>query len=260
MSLTPGGPPAILRGTLPLSKPRTAAKHLKLLVYGDPGTGKTFLAGSAEDVPEMQDVFYVDAEKGVLSIQRRGEHLDVFDMNDFDVDAERVVDFLIHESNGQYRTVVLDSLSSIYTMAMRSTENYLMNQSKSGAVDGRALFGETSRSIEVFLKALYDQPISLIATCHEKEVRDERTKEVKVLPSLPGQLATAVARYFDIVGRLYVHVDFEEGGSHRVWDIERRMIMDSHWKYMAKNRFGHGARDGEFIEPTLPKIWQAVYG
>lgn len=42
--------------------------YLKMLVYGRPGVGKTELLGTAADVPTMQDVLFVDVEKGEMTI------------------------------------------------------------------------------------------------------------------------------------------------------------------------------------------------
>ncbi len=44
-------------------------KWLKLLAYGKPGIGKTELLGSAADVPEMNDLLYIDCESGNLTIE-----------------------------------------------------------------------------------------------------------------------------------------------------------------------------------------------
>lgn len=44
------------------------SRYLKLLVYGKPGVGKTELIASAVDVPDMNDVLYVDAESGDMTV------------------------------------------------------------------------------------------------------------------------------------------------------------------------------------------------
>lgn len=44
-------------------------RYIKFVVYGPFGVGKTSLAGSAADVPGMDDVIMVNAESGTLSIE-----------------------------------------------------------------------------------------------------------------------------------------------------------------------------------------------
>lgn len=48
---------------------RSDTRYIKVMVYGVPGSGKTYLAGTAVDVPEMQDVIFVSAESGTLTVE-----------------------------------------------------------------------------------------------------------------------------------------------------------------------------------------------
>lgn len=47
-----------------ISNIKTQQKWLKFLVYGKPGAGKTTLMASAAGVPEMNDIFMINAESG----------------------------------------------------------------------------------------------------------------------------------------------------------------------------------------------------
>jgi len=67
---------------------RTEHRYLKALFYGPFGCGKTSLAGSAVDVPEMSDVFMVNAESGTLSIEDAD-----YIRNRFRIDQVRCKDF-----------------------------------------------------------------------------------------------------------------------------------------------------------------------
>lgn len=45
----------------------------RMMIYGDPGAGKTFFAGSAQDVPELADVLVANIDKGVATLLSRGD-------------------------------------------------------------------------------------------------------------------------------------------------------------------------------------------
>jgi hypothetical protein len=44
-------------------------RYLKLLAYGKAGMGKTELLTSSADVPDMQDILFIDAEKGEMTVE-----------------------------------------------------------------------------------------------------------------------------------------------------------------------------------------------
>jgi hypothetical protein len=68
-------------------------RYLNLLIYGAPGAGKTTFAGSALDVPSMNDVLYVNAEGGDMSLTNRPT-LDVININKYDTLA-RIFEYLV---------------------------------------------------------------------------------------------------------------------------------------------------------------------
>lgn len=45
----------------------------RIMLYGDSNAGKTFLAGSAQDVPEMSDVLVANIDGGVTTLLSRGD-------------------------------------------------------------------------------------------------------------------------------------------------------------------------------------------
>jgi hypothetical protein len=70
--VTPSASPAIKPVAPPpfrLGSPSNVGPYLKMLVYGRPGIGKTELLASSADVPEMQDVLYLDAESGDATVR-----------------------------------------------------------------------------------------------------------------------------------------------------------------------------------------------
>jgi len=96
---------------LKIERPDTEAiSKLNMLIYGEAGVGKTWLAGSASSVPTMRNVLYLDAEAGKATLR---EHPDVEI-----IPARRWDDYIsvynaLRAGGHSYKTVVLDSLSEI---------------------------------------------------------------------------------------------------------------------------------------------------
>src|SRR5262252_6723717 len=60
-----------LRQKLQVKPPDEIVDWLNILIYGDPGVGKTWLAGTADDDPRTSPVLYLDCEGGVTTIRHR---------------------------------------------------------------------------------------------------------------------------------------------------------------------------------------------
>ena len=54
-----------------LKQIRPEDQHLNILVYGYPGAGKTTLAASAQEHPDLADVLFLNIEGGLLSVPAR---------------------------------------------------------------------------------------------------------------------------------------------------------------------------------------------
>ena len=250
-------------------------RYLKLLAYGNYGVGKTTLACSALNVPDMRDVIMVSAESGDLSVDHM-EGLDTVEVPDFrtlgqineflkqhckardedDVERLREMEAVLRgvepddiEEPKRYRTVIIDSLSEL--------EAYCFNQLL-GITDSTRLDEETQSAewseykknhtmILRVVRAFRDLPMHVIFTAGEKYNQDE-TKKYKYVPDLTGQLAKKVQGFMDMVG-YYVMGRGEDGG------IQRRLyVMPSGTgKYDAKHRY-QAFKGDHFVDPTIGSI------
>ena len=100
-------------GSLPIVKPSVVTKHLKILVYGSPGVGKTVFAATTNDDKRTSPALLIDLEGGTLSIA------------DKDIDVVRVTKFKqfneIYEylrNGSHYKTVIIDSLTEVQKLNM----------------------------------------------------------------------------------------------------------------------------------------------
>lgn len=197
---------------LTIEKPKTNVPTITMLVYGRSSIGKTTLAGSADAVPEMRKVLYVDVEGGTLSLRKTQYEVDVVRITDYQQFDELYA--ALYAGDHGYQTVVLDSLTEIQELCMREIMRQMKadpdNMERDPDVPGMYEWNKSEKQVKKFIRAFRDLPINVIFTALMKEDKDSKTGVVMKLPDLPGKLAHRVAALFDIV-LYYTVMDTEEG-------------------------------------------------
>ncbi len=181
-------------------------EFINMLVYGNPGAGKTVLAGSADDVPEMRPVLFIDIEGGTFSLRERNPEIDVVRVQNWR-DMAKVYTELYNGEHG-YRTVVLDSLTEIQKFSMYDIMRQLLKDhpDRDPEVPGMREWGKNIEQIRRLVRGFRDLPVNTIFTALAASDKDNKTGMVVTRPSLSGKLAMEVGGFVDIVGYLYTKV------------------------------------------------------
>lgn len=95
------------------------AKKLNILLYAVPGDGKTTLAASAIDVPELNEVLFLDIDRGLRSLQDRAGKFSHVQINSAKEFEDAIVE-LAGEKGKQYKTVVVDSVTELCAMELEA--------------------------------------------------------------------------------------------------------------------------------------------
>ena len=233
-------------------RPEPAQTFLNLLVYGDPGVGKTTLAESANRCEYTAPALIANVEGGMLSIV--GNKPDVVDIGSYQ-DLEEVFWWLA-SGDHEYRTFVIDSLNEAQELNLDSiVTGHLSTTTKKGAsrsgIDDRWLddFGDSASQMGRLLRNFRDLPMHTMFTCLAR-TRDEDGEAV-VKPHLTPALCGRVMQYMDIVGYLYtqeVASEEEEG----MPTTHRRLLCQPFGRYSAKDRSG---RLGTIVDnPTINSL------
>lgn len=230
---------------LQIKRPKVQTPHINMLVYGRSGIGKTTLAGSADAVPAMRKVLYIDAEAGTLSLRKTSYDVDVITLADWQDLGE--IYTALKAGAHEYQTVVLDSLTELQEMCM-STIMRLMKEDPENAerdpdVPGMYEWNKSEKQVKRLIRAFRGLPMNVIFTSLVKEDKDPRSGMIMKLPDLPGKLAHRVAPLFDVV--LYYTIvpqSEEDGGGHR-----RVVASQAGSNTVAKNR-------GSALLPELLEI------
>ena len=232
----------------PIASTETA---LKMLVYGPPGAGKTVLAASAADVPQMAPVLFVDIEGGVRSI--RDKQVDLLRAKSF-TEIVQLLEFL-RAGKHEYKTVVIDSITEVQKLNMYEIMRKVMVQDPSRDPDMPSLreYGKNTEQIRKLIRGYRDLTnVHTIFTALASEFKDERTGIVKTVPALSGKLASEIPGFLDIV--VYLSVAEQNGKEVRV------LLTDMTSRILAKHRTPiSGIHLPKAIKnPTMAKIYQVV--
>lgn len=246
-----------IRKVLGVKPPDSVVQYLNLLVYGEPGAGKTYLCGTAQDSEDTRPLLFLDVEGGSMTLRRRP---------DVDVIQIRSMQEIIDVSNelfknpGYYKTLAVDSLTELQKLdLMTVVKDYKRSSSTPDRIDedvpDQRSWGKSGVRIGRIVRFLKDLPINTIMTCllateWEKDDKNRDTDTVKLFyPALPGKLRSEIPGYFDVVG--YLKAEAPTPGT-----IVRDLQVAKTKKVVAKDRTGSL---GLLVkEPSVPLMWQTI--
>lgn len=224
-----------------------------MMIYGDSGVGKTTLAGSADMVPAMRPVLFVDIEGGTESLRNSYPDVDQIRVKNWG-DMQRLYDALYDGKSG-YQTVVLDSLTEIQKFSMYEIMEKLvkLDPSRDPDVPGMREWGKNIEQIRKFVRAFRDLPMHTIFTALAVAEKNQRTGALMIKPALSGKLANEVAAFLDIVVYYYTKQRSANGEDEQL----RLLLSQKTEEVTAKDRSGRLPMVLE--HPTMKKLFEIMY-
>lgn len=235
---------------LPVSKVSEQQRYFNMLIYGNSGAGKTRLAGSADAVPELRRVLFIDVEGGTLTLRNTPyKEIEVIRIKSWQ-DMESVYNELYAKPD-MFNTVIIDSLTEIQKMSMDRIMRRLVeeNEERDADVPGVREWNINIEQTRKYVRKFRDLPMNTIFTALEHSEKNMRTGSIKRKPSLSGKVKDEVAAFLDIVVYLYT----KEVGENNV----RLLLTGNTEDTVAKDRSNQLPM---LIEnPTMEAIYSHLY-
>lgn len=247
-----------------LITPQMFTDKMNILIYGDPGAGKTHLAGTAQDVPTMADVHVFNIDGGIMTLASRG---DIHATNISSVDELEQEMFRIANHDEKYantKTVVIDNITELQTLALEhiTTREFAnrRRKDKNYSVDEVYLedYGVAGKQLARVLRGFRDLPVHVIYIAHKKDKMRKGTNTLESsTPNLTDKLCTAVMGYMDFVWYLYTAdevIGDDNVGYHN--ETHRYLLTQPMNCFAAKTRGSEfGKRIGAIIkDPNMVDI------
>jgi len=240
-----------IRTKLDVKSAAELIKYLNLLIYGEPGAGKTKLASTAQDSSDTSPILFLDVEGGTVTLRKRKD-IDVVKVRSM-AQVEQIHNELFKDP-GYYKSVVLDSLTELQKLDMRTVmqEQYDKKPDTTDIdVPSQREWGKSGERMRKIIRAYRDLPMHTICTCLLGSEHDEANNVYNYFPSLPGKLRGEVPGYFDVVGLLKAVADSSG-------NITRNLQTAKTTRVVAKDRTD--SLDALIENPTIPLMWSAITG
>lgn len=253
--------PHVLRlgsiGGLTISRPGDNTNRvLNILVYGDPGVGKTVFAASACEVEAMSPVLVIDVEGGDLSLVRQHPGVDVVRVKSFE--QFNGLYAALRTGDHGYKTVVLDSISEIQKFGMYYVMKKVLLEDPDRDPDlpGIGEWGKNTEQIRKLVRAFRDLPCNTIITALAQNELSESGAVRKTKPLLSNKLSIELPGFFDVVGYMYMKATPDPMDPKQMIQVRCLLSMATQ-KQVAKDRTG--VLPPVLEDPTMALVYDTVY-
>lgn len=199
---------------LPVRKVIDQPPYINMMIYGNSGTGKTVLAGSADMVPDLRKVLILDVEGGTYSLRNSPySNVDVIRITKWN-EIELIYNQLYTGAH-EYNTVIIDSLTELQKVSMEGILNDVNNgMYLTSEIPQIQEWNINIEQVRKVVRRFRDLPLNTIFTALVNSEKNQTKGYITNKPMLSGKVKDEVAAFLDIVA--FYTVKEVEGKSVRV--------------------------------------------
>ncbi len=192
------------------------------IFFGEYGTGKTWIAASADEISDYSPVLIVDIEGSAAGVGRKYPNVDIVPA-DTHAKLEFIIEELLTKEHG-YKTVIFDTINVAQSRAEQHFK--LMNPNNKFGV-----WSDLKEWTLGFVRKMHHAEFMAIFIAHPQVDKDDNTGKVTTTVKLSGASRSDVPTVPDLIGYATFEPD-ENGEPQRVLKVGRSTSV------VTKNRFG----------------------
>jgi len=251
----------------------SASPHLRILLYGVPGSTKTRTAATAALDERLAPALLLNAAGNPVAIRDYDPLPDVINIEELK-DVNAPYDWIIKGQKENhpfckefslsppYKTLIVDQLTDVQRMSFALvTGNTNLAPGSHPTRSGFQQFGAVLGQMVNFTKLYFSLPIDVVMTCLEQAKKNESTGAINYSPLLWGQSNIEVPGYAYVVARL-VHRSRLKSRALRVMEDANAETTSVAFfvpsgTYIAKDQYG--ALGQWMVDPSIPKMYDKIY-
>lgn len=228
---------------------------LNVMVFSEPGVGKTHLLGTAAEHEATSPVLLIDVDGGVHTLKKlKGkDNIEVVQARSYKaiVDLYNTLYNAIDAETGKlpYATIGLDTWSEfakldLYEINTAFAKN---NPNIDPDVPDQRSYYKSGNHMRKLTRAFRDLPCNTFFMSHLNQEKDN-LQRMCMYPQFPGKLKSDLPGFLDIVG--YMRAEVSRGEVTRYLQVQKTETV------AAKDRTG--VLGGIVENPTIPMMWDML--